>query len=70
MKQQRVLVLRRPTPACWRRCGWLVLLLTFAAAAGVQVFLALSMTVTWPLFVAMPAAGMGGCCAVRAWRER
>jgi hypothetical protein len=61
---------RRPTPACWRQCGWLVLGLAFAVSAVIQLFLAIAETVSWPLFVAVPVAVMAACCGVCAWRQR
>jgi len=53
-----------------RRFGWSVLALSFVSSTGVQVFLAVSMNVTWPLPVATAAALMAGGCVVAALRER
>jgi hypothetical protein len=48
----------------------MVLGLAFAASAAIQLFLAVSETVFWPLFVAVPVAVMAACCGVCAWRQR
>jgi hypothetical protein len=49
---------------------WSVLALSFLASAGVQIFLAVSMNVTWPFPVAAAVALMAGGCAVAArWKR-
>lgn len=49
---------------------WSVLALSFVVSAGVQVFLAVSVNVIWPLPVAAAATLMAGGCVVAALRER
>jgi hypothetical protein len=53
-----------------RRSGWSVLALSFVFSAGVEVFLAVSMNVIWPLPFAAAMTLMAGGCVVAALRER